>query len=96
MSAGEAVPVLAENYTGGYTLYLAAKPGDRVWFTRSAYRHADAPIEAQVMAVTYRGGTDTVYTAVTYGGLLRKFWTDDIGRSVYLSREDAEEAKRHG
>lgn len=78
----------------GYTLHLPVQPGDRVWFTRSAYRQADAPIEAQVMAVTYRGGTDTVYTAVTSGGLLRKFGAEEIGRSVYLSREDALEALR--
>lgn len=78
----------------GCTLHLPVQPGDRVWFTRSAYRQADAPIEAQVMEIKYRGGTDLTYTAVTSGGLLRKFGAEEIGQSVYLRREDAEEALR--
>lgn len=77
----------------GRCVILQCKVGDIVWFTRSAFRQAAEPIEAVVLCAANHGGAGLTYTTRTVnGGLQRKFMSGQIGKTVFLTREEAERA----
>ena len=77
----------------GRVVVLPCKVGDVVWFTYSAFNWADKPIEAMVLSITISGGTNLIYTTRTInGGIQRKFTPRKIGKTVFLTRKEAERA----
>lgn len=91
---------LAEADKAGRCVVLPCKVGDTVWFTRSVFRQAAEPIEAVVLCAANHGGAGLTYTTRTVnGGLQRKFTSGQIGKTVFLTREEAEramEGKKNG
>lgn len=84
---------LAKADKDGRALILPCKAGDTVWFARSAFRTAANPIEAVALCVANHGGAGLTYTARTAnGGLQRKFAPGQIGKTVFLTREEAKRA----
>lgn len=78
----------------GLLMRLHCKRGDKVYFIKSAFAIADFPIEAKV---TYICGldcdNDVIYSATTkYNGVDRRFKSSDIGKTVFLTQAEAEEA----
>lgn len=78
----------------GRCVILPCKHGDTVWFIKSAFSVACFPIEAKHVSV--RGidcDGDVLYAAITiYNGIERRFKKSDIGKTVFLTREAAEQA----
>lgn len=78
----------------GLLVRLSCKYGDTVWFTRSAFTMAASPIEANHVSI--RGmdcDGDILYAAIiTYKKTERRFKGSDIGKTVFLTREEAEAA----
>lgn len=91
---------LAEADKAGRCVVLPCKVGDTVWFTRSVFRQAAEPIEAVVLCAANHGGAGLTYTTRTVdGGLQRKFTSGQIGKTVFLTREEAKramEGKKNG
>lgn len=84
---------LAEADKAGRRVVLPCKVGDTVWFTRSVFRQAAESIEAVVLCAANHGGAGLTYTTRTVnGGLQRKFTSGQIGKTVFLTREEAERA----
>ena len=84
---------LAEADKDGRVVILPCKVGDIVWFTRSTFRQVAEPIEAVVLCAANHGGAGLTYTTRTVnGGLQRKFTSGQIGKTVFLTREEAERA----
>lgn len=77
----------------GRCVVLPCKHGDTVWFIKSAFSVACFPIEAKHVSV--RGidcDGDVLYAAITtYNGIERRFKKSDIGKTVFLTREAAEQ-----
>lgn len=78
----------------GKLVYLPCKRGDIVYFIKSAYSLACFPIKATMVSI--RGincDNEIMYTAITdYNKLDRKFTSNDIGKTVFLTLEEAEKA----
>ena len=91
---------LAEADKAGRCVVLPCKVGDTVWFTRPVFRQAAEPIEDVVLCAANHGGAGLTYTTRTVnGGLQRKFTSGQIGKTVFLTREEAEramEGKKNG
>lgn len=75
-------------------MILPCKVGDAVWFARSAYRQVDNPIEATVTGFTSYGTTgELIFTTMTVEGqITRRFLEHQIGKTAFLSLEEAERA----
>ena len=75
-------------------LILPCKVGDTVWFTRSVFRQVDRPIEATVTGFASYGTTgELIYTTLTVNGeITRRFLEHQIGKTAFLSLEEAERA----
>lgn len=75
-------------------MILLCKVGDAVWFVRSAYRQVDSPIEATVTGFASYGTTgELIYTTMTVEGqITRRFLEHQIGKTAFLSLEEAERA----
>lgn len=75
-------------------MILPCKVGDAVWFVRSAYRQVDSPIEATVTGFASYGTTgELIYTTMTVEGqITRRFLEHQIGKTAFLSFEEAERA----
>lgn len=75
-------------------MILPCKVGDAVWFVRSAYRQVDSPIEATVTGFASYGTTgELIFTTMTVEGqITRRFLEHQIGKSAFLSFEEAERA----
>lgn len=75
-------------------MILSCKVGDAVWFARSAYRQGDSPIEATVTGFASYGATgELIYTTMTVEGqITRRFLEHQIGKTAFLSLEEAERA----
>lgn len=75
-------------------MILPCKVGDAVWFVRSAYRQVDSPIEATVTGFASYGTTgELIYTTMTVEGqITRRFLEHQIGKTAFLSLEEAERA----
>lgn len=80
----------------GRLAVLPCKVGDTVWFIKSAFSMAKFPIEAN--HVTIRGincDGEILYAAILANNQIeRRFLSINIGKTVFLSREEAEEALR--
>ncbi len=78
----------------GRVVILPCKVGDAVWFVRSAYRQVDNPIEATVTGFASYGTTgEFIFTTMTVEGqITRRFLEHQIGKTVFLSFEEAERA----
>lgn len=91
---------LAEADKAGRVMVLKCKPGDTVYLIKFLYLWADSPIEAKVERIGSYVMSDLLYTAVTRCKVTRSFAGSDVGKTVFLTREEAEkaleEAKRHG
>ena len=85
---------LVEADRDGRCVVLSCKHGDTVWFIKSAFSWVMYPIEARHVSI--RGidcDGDIIYSSITVcNGLDRKFKESDIGKTVFLTREAAEEA----
>lgn len=75
-------------------MILPCKVGDAVWFVRSAYRQVDNPIEATVTGFASYGTTgELIFTTMTVEGqITRRFLEHQIGKTAFLSFEEAERA----
>lgn len=75
-------------------MILPCKVGDAVWFVRSAYRQVDSPIEATVTGFASYGTTgELIFTTMTVEGqITRRFLEYQIGKTAFLSFEEAERA----
>lgn len=75
-------------------MILPCKVGDAVWFARSAYRQVDNPIEATVTGFASYGTTgELIFTTMTVEGqITRRFLEHQIGKTAFLSFEEAERA----
>ena len=75
---------------------LSCRHDDTVWFIQSCFSLADKPIEAKIIRIrdiTLAG--DIWYeTLVSNSGITRSFHNIDIGKTVFLSYQEAEEALR--
>ena len=78
----------------GRVVVLPCKVGDTVWFARSVFRQVDRPIEATVTGFASYGTTgELIYTTMTVEGqITRRFLEHQIGKTVFLTREEAEKA----
>ena len=75
-------------------LKLFCVRGDTVWFIKSAFSFSAFPIEAKVVFVNgVDFYNDVIYSAsVKDSGIDRRFKNSDIGKTVFLTREEAEAA----
>ena len=75
-------------------MILPCKVGDAVWFVRSAYRQVDSPIEATVTGFASYGTTgELIFTTMTVEGQITgRFLEYQIGKTAFLSFEEAERA----
>ena len=91
---------LAEADKESRAIVLKCKPGDTVYLIKFLYLWADSPIEARVQEVGSYAAPNLRYRTVTGNNVTRVFSDSDIGKTVFLTREEAEkaleEAKRHG
>nr|WP_300842251.1 hypothetical protein [uncultured Acetatifactor sp.] len=78
----------------GKLMKLFCVRGDTVWFIKSAFSFAAFPIEAKVVFVNgVDFDNDVIYSAsVKDSGINRRFKNSDIGKTVFLTREEAEAA----
>lgn len=78
----------------GLLIRLHCKRGDTVYFIKSAFSVAAFPIEAKVTSVCgLNCDNDAIYSAATKcNGIDRKFKNSDIGKTVFLTQAEAEEA----
>lgn len=66
-----------------------------VWFIKSAFSLAKSPIEANHVSVREISSDCCVitYSATTVNsGITKRFTSSDIGKTVFLTREEAEAA----
>jgi hypothetical protein len=78
----------------GLLIRLHCKRHDTVYFIKSAFSMACFPIEAKIYSI--RGldcDNDVMYDTITkYNGISRMFRSSDIGKTVFLTKEEAERA----
>lgn len=78
----------------GKLLKLHCVRGDTIWFIKSAFSIAAFPIEAKITSICgVDCDNDIMYSAVTqYNGIDRKFKSSDIGKTVFLTKPEADAA----
>ena len=76
----------------GLLVKLPCKVGDMVYFIKSAFSLAAFPIEAKVMTINpfFNPNHLRFETITTYNGIQRYFESKAIGKTVFLTREEAE------
>ena len=94
VSKAERIRKLLAADKDGRVLIPPCKVGDTVWFARSVFRKVDSPIEATVTGFASYGTTgELIYTTMTVEGqITRRFLEHQIGKSAFLSFEEAERA----
>ena len=72
---------------------LPCNRGDKIYFIKSAFSMAHFPIEARVTSVCgVDCDNDVMYSSITeYNKIDRRFKSSDIGKTVFLTKEEAEE-----
>lgn len=85
---------LVEADKEGRCVVLPCKVGDRVWFTKFMWNYAKQPIPAIVCGIkTFSSsGTFTFMALTDTNNVSRSFINQDIGKTVFLTREEAEAA----
>ena len=78
----------------GLLIRLHCKKGDTVYFIKAFFTIAKFPIEAKVTSIC---GLDfdnnVIYSAITKDGCrIRKFDSSDIGKTIFITKEQAWEA----
>lgn len=73
---------------------LPCNYGDTVWFIKSAFSIMAKPIEAVVTSIRgiSRDGTVRYMSKTLYNNIERGFTSENIGKTVFLTREEAERA----
>ena len=73
---------------------LPCKVGDKVWFIKFMFNFAKNPIPAMVCGIrTFSNSGTFTFTALTdENNVPRSFINQDIGKTVFLNREEAEKA----
>lgn len=88
------IPEVIQAEEDGKIVELPCKVGDTVYFIKSAFSMAAFPIEAKHVSI--RGidcDGEVMYAAITsYNKIERRFTSNDIGKTVFLTREAAEQA----
>ena len=76
----------------GKLIYLPCKVGDTVYFIKLCFNYAKAPIKATVtMVKTFSSNGAILFRAITENGE-RTFIDGNIGKTVFLTFEEAEKA----
>ena len=80
----------------GRCVVLKCKPNATVWFIKSAFSSARFPIEGNHVSIKGFACDGDIYcSAITaYNKISRSFYMSDIGKTVFLTREEAEAALR--
>lgn len=73
---------------------LPCKVGDKVWFIKFAFSYAKRPISTMVCGIkTFSNkGTFTFMALTDENNISRSFINQDIGKTVFLTKEEAEKA----
>lgn len=87
---------LAQADREGRCVVLKCKPNATVWFIKSAFSTAHFPIEGNYVSIKGVACDGDIYcSAITaYNKISRSFYMSDIGKTVFLTREEAEAALR--
>lgn len=87
---------LAQADKEGRCVVLKCKPNATVWFIKSAFSIAHFPIEGNHVSIKGVACDGDIYcSAITaYNKISRSFYMSDIGKTVFLTREEAEAALR--
>ena len=85
---------LAKADCEGRCVSFPAKVGDKVWFIKSMWNYADSPIIATIKGIrTFTDFNHFVFlTSTDRNEIMRSFMAKDIGKTVFLTREEAEKA----
>ena len=76
----------------GLLLKLPCKVGDTVYFIKAFFTIAKFPIEAKVTSICCLDCDNNVIYSEIANGTYRKFESSNIGKTVFLTKEQAEEA----
>ena len=73
---------------------LPCKLGDTVYFIKSAFSLTAFPIDAKVVSIRgINSFNEIMYSSITnYNKIDRNFTSEDIGKTVFLSKFEAEQA----
>ena len=73
---------------------LPCKVGDTVWFIKFAFSYAKRPIPVMIcgMKTFSNNGAFTFMALTVENNINRNFTNYDIGRTVFLTKEEAEQA----
>lgn len=73
---------------------LPCKVGDKVWFIKFMWNYAKQPTPAMVCGIkTFSNSGTFTFTALTdENNIARSFINQDIGKTVFLTKEEAEKA----
>ena len=77
----------------GRLIKLPCNRGDKIYFIKSAFSMAHFPIEATVTSICgVDCDNDVMYSSITeYNKIDRRFRSSDIGKTVFLTKSEAEE-----
>lgn len=80
----------------GRIVKLPCNRGDKIYFIKSAFSMAHFPIEAKVTSICgVDCDNDVMYSSITeYNKIDRRFRSSDIGKTVFLTKSEAEEKLR--
>lgn len=76
----------------GRLIKLPCNRGDKIYFIKSAFSMAHFPIEAKVTNICgVDCDNDVMYSSITeYNKIDRRFRSSDIGKTVFLTKSEAE------
>lgn len=76
----------------GRLVKLPCNRGDKIYFIKSAFSMAHFPIEAKVTSICgVDCDNDVMYSSITeYNKIDRRFRSSDIGKTVFLTKSEAE------
>lgn len=76
----------------GRLVKLPCNRGDKIYFIKSAFSIAHFPIEAKVTSICgVDCDNDVMYSSITeYNKIERRFKSSDIGKTVFLTKSEAE------
>lgn len=77
----------------GRLIKLPCNRGDKIYFIKSAFSMAHFPIEARITSICgVDCDNDVMYSSITeYNKIDRRFKSSDIGKTVFLTKSEAEE-----
>lgn len=77
----------------GKLLILPCNYGDYVWFIKSNFSYVEEPIKARISYIAIRENGDFFFrTNVCGSGIDRTFSSSNIGKTVFLTEQEAKEA----